>query len=200
MKTTTISGTLRKSIGGKDAKGLRKEGLVPCVLYGGEENVHFAVDSRAFTSLIYTPDTYRVELDLEGKKYDSVFQAQQFDPVTDEIVHADFLEVSDEKVISTTLPVKLTGNAIGVRNGGKLRTPVRKLKIKGPVSAIPDDVEIDVTRLRIGRSVKVADINLEGVQILDSPNNVIVAVKMARGAVDAGDEEEEEATEEAATE
>ncbi|MAX80808.1 MAG: 50S ribosomal protein L25/general stress protein Ctc [Crocinitomicaceae bacterium] len=200
MKTTTISGTLRKSIGGKDAKGLRKEGLVPCVLYGGEENVHFAVDSRAFTSLIYTPDTYRVELDLEGKKYDSVFQAQQFDPVTDEIVHADFLEVSDEKVISTTLPVKLTGNAIGVRNGGKLRTPVRKLKIKGPVSAIPDDVEIDVTRLRIGRSVKVADINLEGVQILDSPNNVIVAVKMARGAVDAGDEEEEEATEEAAAE
>jgi large subunit ribosomal protein L25 len=195
MKTTTISGKLRSSIGGKDAKALRKEGLVPCVIYGGDENVHVAIDSRAFNDLVYTPDVYRVKVDVEGTEYDTIFYDQQFDPISDEITHADFLKVDDNKVVTVNLPLKFQGSPIGVRNGGKLRTPLRKLKIKGAVSAIPDDIELDITNLRIGRSIKVGDIKLDGVQILNDDNNVAVAVKMARGAVDDEEEEGEEAEE-----
>lgn len=191
MKTTTISGKLRSSIGGKDAKALRNEGLVPCVIYGGKENVHIAIDSRAFKEIVYTPDVYRVKIDVDGTEFDTIFYDQQFDPISDEIVHADFMEVQDDKVVTLSLPLKFKGNPIGVRNGGKLRTPLRKLKVKGAVSALPDDIELDITNLRIGRSVKVGDITLDGVQILNNPNNVAVAVKMARGAVDDGGEDEE---------
>lgn len=202
MKTTTISGKLRSSIGGKDAKALRKQGLVPCVIYGQDDNIHIAIDSRQFKDLVYTPDVYRVKIEVDGTDYDTIFYDQQFDPISDEITHADFMKVDDNKVVTVNLPLKFSGSPIGVRNGGKLRTPLRKLKVKGAVSAIPDDIQMDITNLKIGKSIKVGDIELgSGAQILNDPNNVAVAVKMARGAVDDDVEEEgEEATEAASAE
>ncbi len=201
MKTTSINGSKRASIGTKDAKELRRANKVPCVLYGGEAPIHFSADAVQFNKIVYTPDTYKVTLDLDGEKHDAVIQEKQFHPVTDNLLHMDFLEVSDNKEVVVQLPVALEGSAIGVLNGGKLRNPLRKLKVRGKVSALPENITIDIEKLRIGRSIKVADLSEPGVEFLDAINNVVVAVKMARGAVDEVEEEAaEEETAEAAAE
>lgn len=192
MKTVSLNGDLRNGVGSKDAKAVRKEGFVPSVIYGGEEQVNIKIDAREFKKIVYTPEAFNVLLNVDGKEYSTVFQAAQFDPITDEITHADFLEVKEDKPVTVSLPVSLSGSPIGVRNGGKLRQPMRKLKVRGLLSAIPDGINLDIAPMKIGQAQKVGQLEIEGVEFLDPASNVIVAVKMARGAV-VEDEAEAEA-------
>lgn len=196
MKTVSLNGDLRNGVGSKDAKAVRKEGFVPSVIYGGEEQVNIKIDAREFKKIVYTPEAFNVLLNVDGKEYSTVFQAAQFDPITDEITHADFLEVKEDKPVTVSLPVSLSGSPIGVRNGGKLRQPMRKLKVRGLLSAIPDGINLDIASMKIGQAQKVGQLEIEGVEFLDPASNVIVAVKMARGAV-VEDEDEAEAEAEA---
>lgn len=195
MRTVSLNGDVRSAIGTKEAKAVRNEGFVPCVIYGGEEPIHLKVDARSFSKIVYTPEVFNILLTVDGKEYSTIFQDAQFDPLTDQILHADFLLVQDDKPVNVSLPVNLVGNSIGVRNGGKLRQPMRKLKVKALMSAMPENIEINIEKLKIGKAVKVADLNIDGVEFLDPTSNVVVAVKMARGAVVADDEEEGEGEE-----
>ena len=191
MKTVSLSGSPRENVGKKDTKALRNAGLVPCVVYGGEEQLHFAVKSVDLNKLIYTPEVYKIELDIDGTKVNAVIKEYQFHPVTDAVLHVDFIQLIEDKEVKINLPVKLKGNAIGVRNGGRLMTVFRTLELKGLPSAFPEAVEIDITKLRIGRKIRVSDITIPGLTILAPANAVIVGVKTARGAVDEDEEEEE---------
>ena len=195
MKTLELNGSKRENLGKKDSAKLRKDGFVPAVVYGGENELHIQIDERDLDKVIYTADTYNILLNIDGATYSTVLQDAQFDALTDRVTHVDFLLVSEDKPVTVSMTINLMGSALGVRNGGRLRKPMRKLKLKGALSAIPDSVEIDITNLRIGRSIKVADLSFDGVELLDPASNVIAAVKTARGAVD---EDEEEATEEEA--
>jgi large subunit ribosomal protein L25 len=195
MKTLELNGSKRENTGKKDAAKLRKEGFVPAVVYGGDNELHIQIDERDLDKIIYTADTYNVLLKVDGETYSTVLQDAQFDALTDKATHVDFLLVNNEKPVTVSMSINLEGSAIGVRNGGKLRKPMRKLKLKGTLSAIPDSVDIDITDLKIGSAVKVADLNFDGIELLDPASNVVVAVKTARGAVA---DEEEEGEEEAA--
>jgi large subunit ribosomal protein L25 len=192
MKTVSLSGSPREGVGKKDAAALRAAGNVPSVLYGGSEQVHFSVDLIEFSKYVYTPDVYLFEVEVGGKKYEAVLKDLQFDPVSDRIIHADFLEVIDGKPVKFELPVRVTGNSIGVRNGGRLAVNFRRVKVQGLPKDFPDAVVMDITKLRIGMALRVSDIELEGVKLLHDPNAVVVAVKTARGAVDDDGEEDEE--------
>ncbi len=195
MKTLELNGSKRENTGKKDAAKLRKEGFVPAVVYGGDNELHIQIDERDLDKIIYTADTYNVLLKVDGETYSTILQDAQYDALTDKATHVDFLLVNDEKPVTVSMSINLEGSAIGVRNGGKLRKPMRKLKLKGALSAIPDSVEIDITDLKIGRAIKVADLNFDGVELLDPASNVVVAVKTARGAVAEEEEGEEEAAE-----
>lgn len=198
MKTISITGSLRADLGKKEAKEARKNDLVPCVMYGAGKQIHFTMEKKAFDKIIYTGDVYNVLITVDGTEYSTFLKDAQFHPVTDNPVHADFLVLEAGKEVSVSLPVTLTGASIGVKNGGKLRTPMRKVKVAGLLENLPENVEIDITKLRIGQSVKVGAMNVNGLTFLDPASNVIVAVKTARGAVDEGDDEEEEGEEAAA--
>ncbi|MBN2616055.1 MAG: 50S ribosomal protein L25/general stress protein Ctc [Bacteroidales bacterium] len=197
MKTVSLSGSLRENVGKKDAKQHRKEGKFPCVIYGGKEQVHFTLDRLAFDKVLFTPDVYVIKIELDGKTYETILQDIQYHPTTDEVLHVDFLELVPGKPVTIGLPVSLTGKAPGVVKGGKLRLKLRKLKVKGLIEKMPETIEVSVSKLDIGRAVKVKDVSVEGLQFLDPASNVIVTVKTARGIV-AGEEEEEEEGEEAA--
>jgi large subunit ribosomal protein L25 len=202
MRQITINGQKRESIGKADAKAQRKAGMVPCVIYGGEQNINFIADEREFTKLLFTPEVFNVVVNLDGTEYSTILQAKQFHPVSDKLIHADFLEVNPEKELTLEMAVMLKGSPIGVRNGGKLRQPLRKLKVRGLLSNLPDGgIELDIENLRIGQAIKVANIESEGLTFLNPASAVVVAVKMARGAV-ADDEEgaEESGAEEGASE
>ncbi|MBD3638131.1 MAG: 50S ribosomal protein L25/general stress protein Ctc [Crocinitomicaceae bacterium] len=189
MKEVSLSGSLRESVGKKDAKALRNEGMVPCVVYGGKEQVHFSVKHTELEKLVYTPNVYIVNLDLGGKKVKSVIQEVQHHPVTDNMQHADFIELFDDKKVKVNVPVTITGRSIGVLNGGKLSQIFRKLKVYAVPGELPDSIEVDITNLRIGQSIRVRDLMKEGLEILNAPSAVVCSIKMARGAVE---EEEEE--------
>ena len=191
MESTTLQGEVRKSLGKADAKAARNAGQVPCIIYGGEENVHFTSDLRDFKKLIYTPNVYIVQVEVDGKTYDTVMKDVQYHPITDNILHVDF-QLLNGRPVSINLPVRLNGNPIGVRNGGKLVLPLRSLKVKGDPNVLPDAMFIEVEKLRIGHSIKVAQLTLEGGEIMNSPDNVVVAVKAKRGAIDEDEEEEDE--------
>jgi large subunit ribosomal protein L25 len=194
MKTVTIKGSVREKIGTKHAKDHRRKGFVPAVIYGADENTHIIIDEREFNKIVYTPDVYNVKIDVDGKEYSTIFQDAQFHPVTDDVLHADFLMVQDGKPVKLKMPVKLTGSAIGVRNGGKLAQPMRRVAVKGMIDALPDGIEIDITKLRIGQSIKVGTLKIDGVEFLDPESSVMVAVRASRGAVDEdldGEEDEE---------
>lgn len=193
MKSVALSGNKRAERGSSNANSLRKEEKVPCVIYGGKENIHFTVNEVQFGKLINTPEVYFIDLDIDGSKYKAIIKDIQFHPVTDRPMHIDFLEVSEDKPVTVSIPVKLTGNARGVINGGKLRMVTRRLKVNGLPSALPEAIELDITNLRIGQSIKVEAIDMEGLTFLDSPNAVVAAVKMSRVAI--ADEEEEETEE-----
>lgn len=191
MKKAQLSGSLRANVGKKDAKALRNAGQVPCVLYGQGEQTHFSVRSVDLEKLIFSPDVYQVELDIDGTKKVAIIQDLSMHPVKDKPLHVDFLELNDSKPVRVQLPLRHTGSPIGVMNGGKLRQPYRKLRVVGLPGDLPEAVSVEIGDLRIGQSVRISDLNVDGVTFLEPANAVILAVKMARGAV--ADEEEEEA-------
>lgn len=197
MKTVSLSGSIRENVGKKDATELRRQGNVPCVLYGGEEQIHFHIKENDAKKLIITPDVYIVNIKIGDKEVKAVVQEAQIHPVTDRIIHLDFIEVVNGKPVKVKLPVKLEGFSVGVRNGGKLRQNFRKLTVEGLEEALPEAITINIDNLKIGGKIRVSDINIDGVELLDASSAVVVAVQMARGASLVADEEEEEETTEA---
>ncbi len=197
MKTVSMSGSSRKNVGKKDAKALRRENKVPCVLYGGkEEQVIFAVPARDFRGLLFTPDTHYVELNIDGNKTMAILQDIQYHPVTDEVLHADFLRIFDDQPITIAVPVKTTGTAPGVLQGGKLQIKLRKVRLCGLPNAIPQEVVLDISNLGIAQGIKVNEINIEGVEIMEVKSSVVVTVRTTRNAVANVETTEEVATEE----
>lgn len=184
MKTVSISGSPRASVGKKDAVELRRNKLVPCVIYGGKEQVHFSAPEAQFKPLVYTPDANQVKLEVGGKEYLAVLQDIQYHRLSDKIVHADFLEVIPGKAISMNIPVKTVGSSEGVKAGGKLLKKMRTLKMRGLAEKFPNDVTLDVTKLEIGDSIKVSDIKIDGMTMLDIPTSTIVAVRITRNVAE----------------
>ena len=194
MKTIEIKGHLREATGGKPTKELRREGHVPCVVYGGEKNIHFYADERELMKLVYTKDVYRIKFDLDGTSVEVVLRETQYHPVKDNIMHMDFVEVVVGKQVSITLPVLLNGSSVGIRNGGVLRRNAKKVFVRGRIEDIPEAIQIDISNMNIGESIKVGDLNIRGIEILEAANRVVVAVKTSRRAI-AEEEEEEEGEE-----
>jgi len=195
MKTLAISVKQRENVGKTSTRALRNQGKVPCVLYGGEKQVTFHAHENDFRKLVYTPDVFIVELDIDGSKVKAIMQDIQFHPVTDKILHIDFLEISDDKAITVSIPVILNGLAIGVRDGGNLMFRRRKIITKGLSANLPNAIEINIEDVKIGQFIYIKDLNIEGCEFLAPPSSVVVGVKMSRGAVDTDEEEGEEGEE-----
>ena len=183
MKTLAISVKERQNVGKTSTRALRNQGNVPCVLYGGEKQVTFYAHENDFRKLVYTPNTFVVELNINGSKTKAIMQDIQFHPVTDKILHIDFLEVFDGKPITVSLPVVLDGVAIGVKNGGNLMFRIPKIVSKGLVANLPEAITINIEHLSIGMFISIKDIAVKGVEFLAPPNSVVVAVKTARAAI-----------------
>lgn len=194
MKSVELKANLREGISNKSAlNAIRKEGNVPATMYGGKENLNFHVNSISFSKLINTAEVHLVDLNFGDKTIRSVIREVQFHPVTDEPIHVDFMQVFDDKPITIGVPVKFVGTPAGVLKGGKKREKIRKLILKALPADIPEEVEVDVTKVKIGQGIKVEDIKLSNVEFLDHPKAVVMAVKTARVLVeDEADEEEEE--------
>lgn len=195
MISVAINATEREDLGGKFARKLRKQGAVPCVVYGGEAPVHFSAPALNFRDLIYTPLAKKAEIVLGDKKVEAIVQDIQFHPVTDEILHIDFIELVDGKPVTMSIPVFTEGVSRGVRNGGKQIQNLRKLRVKAAPAHLPDSITINVEELRIGMSVRVNEIKADGFEILEMPAAVVVGIRMARGAADEEEEDEEETAE-----
>ena len=191
MKTLAISAKSRDKVGKSNTRQLRNQGNVPCVLYGGEKQVCFFAHENEFRKLVYTPDVFIVELAIDGEVKRCIMQDIQFHPVSDKILHIDFLEVFDDKPITVSIPVILNGLAIGVRNGGNLMFRRRKIITRGLAANLPDAIEIDIENVKIGEFIYIKDISLDGCQFLAPDNAVVVGVKTARGAIEEESEEEE---------
>lgn len=192
MKVSQLSGSLRASVGKKDAKAVRDAGRVPCVLYGNGTQTHFSVADIAIEKLVINPDVFQVELDIEGTKATAIIQELQQNPVTDKVTHVDFLQLDPNKPVKVALPVRLTGSSRGVMAGGKLLQVFRRLKVTALPGDIPDAIVVDITKLRIGQSVRVGDLETEGLKFSDAKSAVVVSVKMARGASKAAEQDDEE--------
>ena len=197
MKTIEIKGTAREVGGKKAAKLLRKQGLVPCNVYGElkDENgkpkaFAFAVTEAELRKLLYTPDIYTVKLDVDGNQCLAILKEAQFHPVKDNVLHVDFYQITDEKPIVMEVPIQLNGLAEGVKAGGKLAASVRKLKVKAVHTAIPECLDIDVTNLQLGKTIKVGELSFEGLELVTSPSVVVCQVKMTRNARSAASGEE----------
>lgn len=184
MKTVSLSGSLRENVGKKDAKKNRRLGKVPCVMYGGKEQLHFVVDEKPLKKIVYTPEVYIINIDIDGRSHNTIIQDAQYHPVTDNFLHVDFLEVLPDKAVTIAVPVKTEGTPAGVLKGGRFISKMRKLKIKALAKDLPDFVMINTDKLDIGDSIKVMDIKLDNVTFLDSPNSVIVGVRTARTVVE----------------
>ena len=192
MKTLAISVKKRETVGKKDTRALRNQGNVPCVLYGGEKQVTFYAHENDFRKLVYTKDTFVVELDINGDVINAVMQDIQFHPVSDKILHIDFLQVFDDKPVTVSLPVNLVGISKGVKNGGNLLFRRPKIITKGLVSNLPDAININIEDLDIGMFIYIKDINIEGCEFLAPPNSVVVGVKTARTAIEVEEEDNED--------
>lgn len=184
MKAISLSGSPRANVGKTDAKALRREGKVPCVLYGGEQQIHFSAKETDFKPLLFTPEVHTVNLNIDGKEFKAILQEVQFHPIKDTLLHADFLEINEVKPIVISIPVKVKGNSVGVRAGGKLAVKLRKMKVRGLLNDLPDNIEIDITNLEIGQSVKVAEIQsmYDKLQFLDASNVAVVSVSATRAS------------------
>jgi large subunit ribosomal protein L25 len=198
MKTVSLSGLSREGVGKKDAATLRAEGRVPAVLYGGDKQIHFSLNMIEFSKYVYSPDVYKFELEIDGKKYEAIMKELQFHPVSDRMVHADFLQLMPGKAVKLELPLRISGSSIGVRGGGKLVVNFRRIMVKGIPDNLPDVFQLDITKLRIGQTLRIKDIKSEGIDILHAPDAVVVSVRRARGAVDTPEEEESSEAEEGA--
>lgn len=199
MKSITIQGTKRESVGKKSTKALRDAELVPCVVYGGAETLNFSAEEKSFKGLVYTPEAHTVSIEVDGKTIPAVLQDIQFHPLTDKILHADFYQLADDKPVVMEVPVRITGRSKGVVAGGAMRQSFRKLKIKAIPANLPDEIVVDVTPLKIGSKLYVGGIKTEGFTFMHPDNAVVVAVKMSRTAAKGGavidDEDEEETAE-----
>ena len=194
MKSITIKGSKRESVGKVATKALRNAGMVPCVIYGGNEPVHFSAEEKAFKKLVYTPDVFTASLDVDGQKTTAILQDIQFHPVSDRILHVDFYQLFDDKEVTMKIPVKLTGTSPGVLNGGSLRFTNRKLKIKAMPANLPDYVTADISELKIGSKLLVKSLFNDAYTFMHPDNTVVVQVRTSRNATE---DEEEVATEEA---
>ena len=195
MKSITINGSKRESVGKKATKALRNAGQVPCVLYGGDQPLHFAADEIAFKDLVYTPDVHTVVIELKGgEKFNAVLQDIQFHPVTDAILHIDFYEIFEDKEISMEIPVHTTGVARGVKNGGVLRFNLRRMRVKGLPGNLPDFIEADITPLKIGNKLYVTALKSDDYKIMHPDNTVVCQVRTSRNVVALDEDEEEEET------
>jgi large subunit ribosomal protein L25 len=184
MKSVSISGSPRASVGTKDAKELRRQGMVPCVIYGGKEQIHFAAPEAAFKPLVYTAEALTVKLDVGGRTFDAIMQEAQFHKISDKLIHVDFLEIIAGKPITLSLPIKVEGNSAGVRAGGKLVKKLRFVKARGMAETLPEAVTVDISPLEIGQSIRVSDVNIEGITLLDDPNATLVMVKTTRNVAE----------------
>lgn len=194
MKALKLSGTLREGVGKKDAKKLRREGRVPCVLYGGEKQVQFSIPEKDFKPVVFTPDTHLLEIEVEGKTYNCILQDIQYHPVKDNILHVDFLEIFDDKPVSISVPLRYTGTSKGILKGGRLFRKYRKLAISALPKDLPDEIVVDITELAINDSIKIEDLERPNITFLDPPSSVAAAIKTQR-AVEEDEEEGEEGAE-----
>lgn len=199
MKSITIKGSQRESVGKASTKALRNAEKVPCVLYGGDKPIHFSADGIAFSKLVYTPDVHTVVIDLEnGEKFNATLQDIQFHPVTDEILHIDFYQMHDDKEVTLEVPVKIEGSAPGVMEGGVLRLTKRKLKVKALPASLPDYIVADISGLKIGNKLYVTALGNENYKIMHPDNTVVCQVRVSRAAMKAAqDAAKEEKTEKA---
>ncbi len=196
MKTIEIKGSFRTELGKKSSKELRKEGNVPCVIYGKEKNIHFQAPELSFKNLVYTPDAHLVKLSLDNKEYKVVLKDMQFHPVNDKILHADFVEIYDDKPVVIGIPIRVSGDSVGILAGGKLSIKKRNLKVKGLPKDLPEFLPIDITELKIHESVKVGDLSFDKVELLDAKKLMVLTIATSRVAA----KSEEEVAAEAATE
>lgn len=202
MKSIALKGDHREDLGKSANKKLRNSGQVPCVLYGGDELVHFSSFEADFKDLVYTPNSYLVRLNVNGKMHVAILQDVQYHPVSEQILHADFLEVRKDKPITIKVPVRLVGTSPGVREGGKLHLKINKLLVRGLAENLPDFIEVNIDKLMLGKNIRVKQINVSGIELLDTPENSIVSCKITRASRSAEAEEllEGEAAEGEATE
>ena len=192
MKSVSINGIARVDLGKKFAKQLRKEENVPCVIYGGKEGpIHFYAHSNEFRSIVYTPNVYLIDIKIEDTVSQAIMGDIQFHPVTDKILHIDFLRVFEDQMVKINVPVNISGNSIGVRNGGRLAINMRRTLIEALPANLPETIDIDITNIKIGQSIRVKDILLENIHFLNNSEDVIVAVKTARAAITEEEEAEE---------
>lgn len=195
MKTIEIKALKRKELGKKETKKLRNEGNVPCVMYGGEEVIHFYAPELTFKDIIYTPNVYIINLDIEGASYKAVLHEIQYHPVSDKPLHIDFMQVFENRPVTMAIPVSVSGVAPGIKGGGKLRLKRRTLKVKGSFKDLPDTLVIDISELEIGMSIKVHELDYENLELLDPQRAMVVAVISSRMAIKEADLEEEEGEE-----
>ncbi|GGG91788.1 50S ribosomal protein L25 [Polaribacter pacificus] len=192
MKSITIKGSQRESVGKVATKALRNAGQVPCVIYGGDKPMHFSAEELAFKKLVYTPNVYTATIELGGEKIITTLQDIQFHPVTDKILHVDFYQLFEDKEISMNIPVKLVGKSKGVATGGALRHNLRKLKVKALPANLPDVIEADITELQIGNKLVVRSLQNDKYTIMHPENTVVAQVRMSRNATKVAAETEEE--------
>ncbi|HEX2920301.1 MAG TPA: 50S ribosomal protein L25/general stress protein Ctc [Bacteroidales bacterium] len=182
MKTIEIKGSLRTELGKQSSKQIRNKGGVPCVIYGKEENVHFYADELSFKGLIYTHEAHLVKLIIDNKEFNAVLKDIQFHPVSDRIIHIDFIRISEDKPVIIGVPVTVTGTSAGVLAGGKLVIKKRNLKVKGLPADLPEELTIDITNLRIHQSIKVGDLSFDKIELLDPKKDMVVGVATSRVA------------------
>ncbi len=183
MKTIELKVYRRDKVGKAATKKLRKEGYVPCVIYGGEETIHCYTTEKDLKDIIYTPEVYLINIDVDGKKLQAIKKDAQFHPVTDKILHVDFQEVREDRPVRLHMPVKLVGYAKGVQAGGQLYQLMRYIKVKGLVKDIPEHLEIDISDLGLGKSLKISDLKFENLEILEPPSAVVALIKLTRAAL-----------------
>ncbi len=190
MNSVSLSGSLRENVGKKDAKKLRAQGLVPCIIYGNGREVRFYTEEKSFKTILFTPETYIIDFTIEGQVYRTILQDVQYHPISDEVLHADFLEVTEEKPITVTLPVRTEGTSPGVMRGGKLKVRIPRLKVKGLIKDLPAIVVVNISELNVNQAIRVKDINIENVTPLVAANNIVCDVKAKKSAVTEEETEE----------
>ena len=200
MKIASLSGSPRESVGKKDAAQLRNSYRVPGVMYGGGSQEHFSVSELELTKLIVNPDVFQIKLDLNEQSYDCVVQDVQFHPVTERLVHLDLLQIVDGKPVRVELPLRTTGAAPGVVNGGRLQMLFRRVAVRGIAASLPEEILIDISELNIGDSARVRDIDVPNCEVLLNESTLLVAVKRTRAAMSADSEAEEGSEEDASPE
>jgi large subunit ribosomal protein L25 len=182
MKTIEIKGSFRTELGKKSSKELRKSGNVPCVIYGKEKNIHFFAHENSFKNLVYTPAAHLVKLNIDDKVYKAVLKDMQFHPVKDNILHADFIEIHDNKPVVINIPIKVSGDSVGVIAGGKLSIKRRTLKVKGLADDLPETLPINITDLKIHEGIKVGELSYDKIELLDPKKSMVLTIATSRVA------------------